>query len=82
MRLHPPHRVDQPSHPRKQTLLAPLELEAGNIVWTITRLRGHLWFTEFRISSNHKALENIVKVGEHNARVQRWVDFLAAYSYT
>ena len=60
----------------------PLDLEAGSIVWAIKRLRGHLWSTKFRIYSDHKALESIAKVGEHNARVRRWLEFLSAYTYT
>ncbi len=60
----------------------PLDLEAGSIVWAIKRLRGHLWSTKFRVYSDHKALENIAKVGEHNARVRRWLEFLSAYDYT
>ena len=30
----------------------------------------------------HKALESIGKVGNHNARVQRWLEFLTAIDYT
>ena len=60
----------------------PFDLEAGSIVWAIKRLRGHLWSTRFHIYSDHKALENIAKVGEHNARVRRWLEFLSAYNYT
>ena len=60
----------------------PLDLEAGSIVWAIKRLRGHLWSTKFLIYSAHKALEHVTKVGEHNSRVQRWLEFLSAYSYT
>ena len=60
----------------------PLDLEAGSIVWAIKRLRGHLWSTNFRIYSDHKALESISKVGEHNARLRRWLEFLSAYTYT
>ena len=60
----------------------PLDLEAGNIVWSIKRLRGYLWGTKFCICSDHKALENIGKVGDHNARVLRWLEFLTAFDYT
>ena len=61
---------------------APLELEDGSIVCAIKRLHGHLWSTRFQIYSDHKALENIAKVGEHNARTRRWLEFLSAYTYT
>ena len=57
-------------------------MEPGSIVWTLKRLRGHLWGTKFRIFSNHKALESIGRVGNHNARVQRWLEFLTAFDYT
>ena len=71
--LRQPHRLHQPRHPRQRTLLVPLDLEARSIVWAIKPLRGHLGSTKFRIYSDHKALKNIAKVGEHNARVQRWL---------
>ena len=41
----------------------PLTLEAGSIVWALTRLRGYLWGARFRIFSDHKTLESIDKVG-------------------
>ena len=46
------------------------------------RLRGYLWGTKFRIFSDHKALEGIGKVGDHNAPVQRWLEFLTAFECT
>ena len=51
----------------------PLDLEAGSIVWALKRLRGYLWGTKFRIFSDHKAVESIGNVGNHNGRVQRWL---------
>ena len=60
----------------------PVDLEAGSIVWTIKRLRGHLWGTKFRIFADRKAPESIGKVGNHNARVQRWLEFLTPFEYT
>ena len=60
----------------------PLDLEAGSIVWSIKRLRGYLWGTKFRIFSDHKAIESIRKVRDHNARVQRWLEFLTAFDCT
>ena len=59
-----------------------LDLEAGSIVWALKRLRGYLWGTNFRIFPDHKALESIGKVGNHNARVQRWLKFLTAFDCT
>ena len=60
----------------------PLDLEADSIVWALKRLRGYLWGTKFRIFSDHKVLESIGKVGNHNARVQRWLEFLTEFDYT
>ena len=60
----------------------PLDLEAGNIVWIIKRLRGYLWGTNFRFFSDHKALESLNKIAEHSPRVQRWLEFLTTYNYT
>ena len=57
-------------------------MEASNIGWALKRLRGYLWGTKFRIFSDHKALESKCKVGNHNARVQRWLEFLTAFDYT
>ena len=51
----------------------PVDLEAGSIVWALKRLRGYLWGTKFRIFSDHKAVESIGNVGNHNGRVQRWL---------
>ena len=45
-------------------------------------LRGYLWRTKFRIFSDHKVLESIGKVGNHNDRVQIWFEFLTAFDYT
>ena len=60
----------------------PLVLEAGSIVWAHKCLRGYLWGTKSREFSDHEALESIGKVGSHNARVQRWLEFLTAFDYT
>ena len=57
-------------------------MEAGSVVWAIKRLRGYLWGTNFRIFSDYKAFESIGKVGDHNARVQRWLEFLTVFDYT
>ena len=60
----------------------PLDVEAGSIVWAIKCPRGYLWSTKFRIFPDRKALKRIGKVGNHNARVQRWLEFLTASDYT
>ena len=62
--------------------MAPLDLEAGSIVWSIKRLRGYLWGTNVRFFSDHKALESLDKIAEHNPRVQRWLEFLTAHNST
>ncbi|CAB1120470.1 unnamed protein product [Ectocarpus sp. CCAP 1310/34] len=59
-----------------------LDLEASSIVWATKRLRGYLWSTKIVIHSDHKALKSIGKVDEHNARVQRWLEFLSNFTYT
>ena len=60
----------------------PLDLEAGSIVWSLKRFRCYLWGATFHIFSDHKALESLAKVVEHNPRVQRWLEFLTAYRCT
>ena len=55
------------------------DLEAGSIVWAIKRLRGYLWSTRFEIYTDHQAFTSIVKVGEHNTRVQRWLEYLSNF---
>ena len=59
-----------------------LDLEAGSIGWALNRLRDYLWGTKFRIFSDQNALESIGKVGNHNAPVKRWLEFLTAFDYT
>ena len=60
----------------------PLDLEASSIVWAIKHLRGYLWGAKFRIWSDHTAHGSIGKVGIHNARVQRWLEFRTAFDHT
>ena len=38
--------------------------------------------TKFRIFWDHKPLERISKLGDHTARVQRWLELLTALDYT
>ena len=56
----------------------PLDLEAGSVVWVIKRLRGYIWCTKFYIFSDQKAFESFGKVGDHNAEIRWWLEFLAA----
>ena len=48
----------------------------------MNRLRKYLWGTNFRFVSDHKALESLDKIAEHNPRVQRWLEFLTSYNCT
>ena len=83
---HPDGSVRPIDHISRATLdsgrsWTPLYLGAGSIVWVIKRLRGYLWGTKFRIFWDHKALEIIVNVGDHDSRVKRWLEFLTASHY-
>ena len=51
----------------------PLDVEAGSIVWSIKHLRGYLWGTNLRFFSDHKALESLEKIAEHNPRARRGI---------
>ena len=59
-----------------------MDLDAGSIVWALKLVQGYLWGDKFRIFSDQKALENIGKVRNHNARVQRWLEFFTAFDCT
>ena len=61
---------------------APIEKEAGCIVWAIKRLRQYLFLFPFDIIyTDHLPLTRLLRVGVSNARVQRWVKLLTAYNY-
>ena len=60
---------------------APIEKEAGCIVWAIKRLRQYLLLIPFDTYTDHLPLTSLPRVGVSNARVQRWVEFLTAYNY-
>ena len=59
-----------------------LNLQAYGNNWAVEHLGGYLWDTKFRVCSDYKALENIGQVGDHNARVQKWREYLTAFHYT
>ena len=42
----------------------------------------YLWGTKFRILSDNMTLKSIGNAGNHNARVQRWLEVLTAFCYT
>lgn len=58
-----------------------MELEAGAVLWAIIRLRKYLIQLPFEVYADPKALKNLSKVGESNARVQRWLEILTAYRF-
>ena len=60
---------------------APIEKEAGCIVWAIKRLRQYLFLVPFDTYTDHLPLITLLRVGVGYARVQRWVEFLTAYNY-
>ena len=81
-RLIAAHRLYQPCYPRFRDALDPARLGSwqhcpGHQTSSKQPL-GH----EFGVFSDHKALKSIGKVGGHNARVQRWLEFLTAFDYT
>ena len=59
-----------------------MEQEAGAVVWSVRRLRHFLYGIPFVILTDHKSLENLGKMAEHNARVQRWFEILSSYDVT
>lgn len=72
--------ISRATNPAERNWTA-LDLEAGGIIWALRRLRGYLWSTHFEIYTDHQALTSIAKVGEHNARVQRWMEYLSNFTY-
>ena len=59
-----------------------LDLKAGSIVWAIERLRGYLFKYEILHFLGSQGSGNIGNVRDHNARVQRWLEYLVAFNYT
>ena len=59
----------------------PMELEAGCVVWSIRRLRRYLFGVYFLVFTDHQCLQQICKIGETKPRIQRWMEFLSAYSF-
>lgn len=59
-----------------------LEMEAGCGVWNIRKLHRYLFNVQLDIYTDHRSLEQKAKIGKHNPRVQRWLEFLLAYTYT
>ena len=60
--------------------------EALAVVWAVKRLHKYLFAVKFRLITDHKALEYIMKpeaslAKTTSAMLQRWAIFLSAYSY-
>ena len=60
---------------------SPTELECGAIVWAIKKNRTLFFGIPFEVYSDHQPLRNLESLAEKNNLVQRWFDFLAAYTY-
>ncbi|CAM9566022.1 unnamed protein product, partial [Sphacelaria rigidula] len=59
-----------------------MEQGVGAIVWGVRRLPHSLYDIPFVIYTDHKSLENLAQMAEHNARVQRWFEILSSYNFT
>ena len=57
------------------------ELEAGAIVWAVKKNRPLFYGIPFQIYCDHQPLRNLFSLAEKVPRVQRWQDFLSAYTY-
>ena len=58
-----------------------MEVEAGCVVWSIRRLRRYLFGVYFLVFTDDQCLQQISKIGETKPRIQRWMEFLSAYSF-
>ena len=56
-------------------------LEAGCVVWSTKRLRRYLFGVYFLVFTDHQCLQQICKIGETKPRIQRWMEFLWAYTF-
>ncbi|CAM9593823.1 unnamed protein product, partial [Sphacelaria rigidula] len=54
---------------------------AAAIVWAIKKNRRLLYGVPFEIYADHQPLRNLLSLAEKVPRVQRWHDFLSAYTY-
>ena len=50
-------------------------------MWSIRRLRRNLFGVYFLVFTDHQCLQQICKIGETKPRIQRWMEFLSAYSF-
>ena len=51
------------------------------IVWAIKKNRPPFYGIPFEIYTDHQPLRNLLSLAEKVLRVQRWDDFLSAYTY-
>ncbi|KAL1139244.1 hypothetical protein AAG570_006230 [Ranatra chinensis] len=59
-----------------------IERELLGVVWAVEYFRPYLWGRQFLIKTNHKPLVRVGGLKETSARVARWKERLAAYSFT
>lgn len=57
------------------------ELEMGAIVWTVKKNRTLFYGIPFQNFSDHQPSRNFGSLAEKTNRVQRWYDFLSAYTF-
>ncbi len=58
------------------------ELECAAIVWAVKKNRQLFYGIPFIVVSDHQPLKNLESLSTKVNRVQRWYDFLSAYTYT
>ncbi|KAL1139169.1 hypothetical protein AAG570_009229 [Ranatra chinensis] len=59
-----------------------IERELLGVVWPVEYFRPYLWGRQFLIKTDHKPLVWVGGLKETSARVARWKERLAAYSFT
>ena len=58
------------------------ELERAAIVWAMKCNRQTFHGIPFEVETDHLPLQNLASLSDKSNRVQRWVDFLNAYTFT
>ena len=58
------------------------ELECAAIVWAVKKNRQLFYGIPFVVVSDHQPLKHLESLATKVNRVQRWYDFLSAYTYT
>ena len=57
------------------------EQECAAIVWAIKRNRQMFYGIRFEVETDHQPLQNLASLSDKRNRVQRWFDFLNAYTF-